>query len=152
MLPSLVSVLDFLTEAHTSHLHATPVVFHCQCRYKNTRPRCFTGTHIALLCRRPNSIPISCYQNLNLDGLLVKMWDMMALVPPTFHCLYILWILLSAHTACLHDSRSIYVQGKQSGLLLEACQPLLSAAIWHSPAQQKCVFVAGSVTAQSFVS
>ncbi len=32
------------------------------------------------LCRRPNSIPISCYQNLNLDGLLVKMWEMMALV------------------------------------------------------------------------
>ena len=31
-------------------------------------------------CRRPNSIPISCYQNLNLDGLLVKMWEMMALV------------------------------------------------------------------------
>lgn len=32
------------------------------------------------IARRPNSIPISCYQNLNLDGLLVKMWDMMALV------------------------------------------------------------------------
>lgn len=32
------------------------------------------------IARRPNSIPISCYQNLNLDGLLVKMWEMMALV------------------------------------------------------------------------
>lgn len=32
------------------------------------------------IARRPNSIPISCTQNLNLDGLLVKMWEMMALV------------------------------------------------------------------------
>ena len=37
-------------------------------------------------CRRPNSIPISCYQNLNLDGLLVKMWEMMALVSLALPC------------------------------------------------------------------
>lgn len=46
------------------------------------------------LCRRPNSIPISCYQNLNLDGLLVKMWEMMALVwlPQTVKFLVTGWL------------------------------------------------------------
>lgn len=32
------------------------------------------------IARRPHSIPISCYQRLNLDGLLSRIWDMMALV------------------------------------------------------------------------
>lgn len=32
------------------------------------------------IARIENSIPISCYQKLNLDGLLEKLWDMMALV------------------------------------------------------------------------
>ena len=32
------------------------------------------------IARRPHSIPISCYQRLNLDGLLERIWDMMALV------------------------------------------------------------------------
>ncbi|CAD7699858.1 unnamed protein product [Ostreobium quekettii] len=32
------------------------------------------------IARRSNSIPISCFQKLNLDGLLEKMWDMMSLV------------------------------------------------------------------------
>ncbi|GMH37743.1 hypothetical protein BSKO_05616 [Bryopsis sp. KO-2023] len=32
------------------------------------------------IARRPNSIPISCSANLNLDGLLERLWDMMALV------------------------------------------------------------------------
>lgn len=32
------------------------------------------------IARRPYSIPISCYQQLNLDGLLRQIWDMMALV------------------------------------------------------------------------
>ena len=31
-------------------------------------------------CRRPSCIPVSCSMELNLDGLLVRMWDMMALV------------------------------------------------------------------------
>ena len=33
-----------------------------------------------LCCRLPNSIPISCSQQLNLDGLLARLWYMMALV------------------------------------------------------------------------
>lgn len=32
------------------------------------------------IARRPNSIPISCYHKLNLDGLLNRIWDMMGLV------------------------------------------------------------------------
>ncbi|KDD73656.1 hypothetical protein H632_c1958p0, partial [Helicosporidium sp. ATCC 50920] len=32
------------------------------------------------IARRPHSIPISCYQKLNLDGLLERIWDMMGLV------------------------------------------------------------------------
>ncbi|GAB4821710.1 hypothetical protein N2152v2_008756 [Parachlorella kessleri] len=32
------------------------------------------------IARRPFSIPISCYQKLNLDGVLERIWDMMGLV------------------------------------------------------------------------
>jgi hypothetical protein len=32
------------------------------------------------IARRPNSIPISCSLRLNMDGLLERIWDMMALV------------------------------------------------------------------------
>ena len=32
------------------------------------------------IARRPNSIPISCQLKLNMDGLLCRIWDMMALV------------------------------------------------------------------------
>ncbi len=38
------------------------------------------GIELAPARRLPNSIPISCSQQLNLDGLLSKIWDMMALV------------------------------------------------------------------------
>ncbi len=29
------------------------------------------------IARRPYSIPISCYQKLNFDGLLKRIWEMM---------------------------------------------------------------------------
>ena len=32
------------------------------------------------IARRPVSVPISCYQDLNLDGLLARVWEEMALV------------------------------------------------------------------------
>eukprot|EP00879_Flechtneria_rotunda_P033199 GHRR01036746.1.p1 GENE.GHRR01036746.1~~GHRR01036746.1.p1 ORF type:complete len:169 (+),score=49.68 GHRR01036746.1:65-508(+) len=32
------------------------------------------------IARRPNSIPVSCHMRLNMDGLLGKIWAMMALV------------------------------------------------------------------------
>lgn len=32
------------------------------------------------IARRPASIPISCHLNLNMDGMLTKIWEMMALV------------------------------------------------------------------------
>lgn len=41
---------------------------------------------VAEIGSRPNSIPISCQLHLNLDGLLERIWEMMALVgeqPPT---------------------------------------------------------------------
>lgn len=53
-------------------------------------------------CRRPNSIPISCYQNLNLDGLLVKMWEMMALV-----CTMIVHMLCIPLCSILHCARKL---------------------------------------------
>ena len=35
---------------------------------------------VAEIGRRPNSIPISCQLKLNMDGLLERIWEMMALV------------------------------------------------------------------------
>eukprot|EP00191_Tetraselmis_sp_GSL018_P018006 CAMPEP_0177594562 /NCGR_PEP_ID=MMETSP0419_2-20121207/9849_1 /TAXON_ID=582737 /ORGANISM="Tetraselmis sp., Strain GSL018" /LENGTH=146 /DNA_ID=CAMNT_0019085883 /DNA_START=132 /DNA_END=573 /DNA_ORIENTATION=+ len=35
---------------------------------------------VETIARMPNSIPISCYQELNLDGLLKEVWDALALV------------------------------------------------------------------------
>lgn len=32
------------------------------------------------IARTPMSVPISCYQNLNLDGLLARLWEELALV------------------------------------------------------------------------
>jgi hypothetical protein len=35
---------------------------------------------VAEIGSRPNSIPISCQLKLNMDGLLERIWEMMALV------------------------------------------------------------------------
>lgn len=32
------------------------------------------------IARRENSLPVSCYMELNMDMLLSRMWDMMGLV------------------------------------------------------------------------
>jgi uncharacterized protein len=32
------------------------------------------------IARRPNSIPVSCYMKLNMDGVLERIWNMMGLV------------------------------------------------------------------------
>ena len=45
------------------------------------------------MARRPHSIPISCYQKLNFDGLLARIWDMM--VGPGDLC-------ACAYVSCLH--------------------------------------------------
>ena len=29
------------------------------------------------IARRPHSIPVSCFHDLNMDGLLARIWDMM---------------------------------------------------------------------------
>lgn len=36
------------------------------------------------IARRPNSIPVSCHLKLNMDGLLERIWEMMALVSRVF--------------------------------------------------------------------
>ena len=39
---------------------------------------------VEAIAQQPNSIPISCTQELNLDTLLEMLWDMMGLVRPSF--------------------------------------------------------------------
>lgn len=39
-----------------------------------------TMEEVAEIGNRPNSIPISCQLKLNMDGLLERIWEMMALV------------------------------------------------------------------------
>jgi hypothetical protein len=39
-----------------------------------------TMEEVAEIGARPNSIPISCQLQLNMDGLLERIWEMMALV------------------------------------------------------------------------
>lgn len=39
------------------------------------------------IARRPHSIPISCYQKLNLDGLLERIWDMMVSLLCCLECI-----------------------------------------------------------------
>ena len=59
---------------------------------------------LACFCRRPNSIPVSCHQKLNLDGLLERMWDMMALVSrctlPGLHAHFCTCSLHSSSGSC----------------------------------------------------
>ncbi len=40
---------------------------------------------VEAIARQPNSIPISCTQELNLDTLLEMLWDMMGLVRFAHH-------------------------------------------------------------------
>lgn len=42
-----------------------------------------TMEEVAEIGSRPNSIPISCQLQLNMDGLLERIWEMMALVGGT---------------------------------------------------------------------
>lgn len=51
-----------------------------KCLYVYNKIDVCTIEDVDKLARKPNSIPISCYANLNLDGLLAQMWDMMGLV------------------------------------------------------------------------
>ena len=50
-----------------------------KCLYCYNKLDMCTMEEVDEIARRPNSIPISCQSKLNLDGLLEKMWDMMAL-------------------------------------------------------------------------
>ena len=48
--------------------------------FNTERYTCHSIEEVDQIARRPMSIPISCYQKLNLDGLLVRLWDEMELV------------------------------------------------------------------------
>ncbi len=61
------------------------------CRYVYNKIDVCSVEEVDAIARMPNSIPCSAFQELNMDGLLERMWDMMALVraytkkvPPLF--------------------------------------------------------------------
>ena len=48
-------------------------------------PVCFLTSllpQVDEIARLPNTIPISCYHKMNLDGLLARIWDMMVSAHP----------------------------------------------------------------------
>ena len=51
-----------------------------KCLYVYNKVDVCTIEEVDEIARRPNSIPVSCYQGLNMDGLLEMLWDMMGLV------------------------------------------------------------------------
>lgn len=51
-----------------------------RCLYVYNKVDMCSMEEVDQMARWPNSIPISCSMRLNLDGLLEKIWDMMALV------------------------------------------------------------------------
>lgn len=70
-----------------SHLLATATApYHCcnrryiRCLYVYNKVDMCSVEECDEIARRPDSIPISCQLRLNMDGLLAKIWDMMALV------------------------------------------------------------------------
>lgn len=50
------------------------------CRYVYNKIDVCSVEEVDAIARMPNSIPCSAFQELNMDGLLERMWDMMALV------------------------------------------------------------------------
>ncbi|GAX84155.1 hypothetical protein CEUSTIGMA_g11578.t1 [Chlamydomonas eustigma] len=51
-----------------------------KCLYVYNKVDMVSLEEVEEIARTPNHIPISCHMKLNLDGLLEKIWDMMALV------------------------------------------------------------------------
>lgn len=51
-----------------------------KCLYVYNKVDVCTIEEVDEIARRPNSIPVSCYQDLNMDGLLERIWSMMGLV------------------------------------------------------------------------
>mmetsp|Transcript_8943 Transcript_8943/g.25744 ORF Transcript_8943/g.25744 Transcript_8943/m.25744 type:complete len:400 (-) Transcript_8943:115-1314(-) len=51
-----------------------------RCLYVYNKIDVCSMEEVEAIASNPNSVPISCYQNLNLDGLLIQMWDALAMV------------------------------------------------------------------------
>ena len=51
-----------------------------KCLYVYNKVDVCTIEEVDEIARRPSSIPVSCYQDLNMDGWLERIWDMMGLV------------------------------------------------------------------------
>lgn len=50
---------------------------HCAGLYVYNKIDVCSMEEVDEIARRPHSIPISCYQKLNFDGLLARIWEMM---------------------------------------------------------------------------
>lgn len=51
-----------------------------KCLYVYNKVDILSIEEVDQIARRPNSLPVSCYMELNMDMLLNRMWDMMGLV------------------------------------------------------------------------
>jgi C-terminal region of MMR_HSR1 domain len=51
-----------------------------RCLYVYNKVDVCTIEEVDAIARQPNSIPVSCSMELNMDALLARIWDMMALV------------------------------------------------------------------------
>jgi len=51
-----------------------------KCLYCYNKIDAITMEEVEVLARQPNSIVVSCHLNLNMDRLVAKMWDMLAMV------------------------------------------------------------------------
>ena len=51
-----------------------------KCLYVYNKVDMMSIEEVDQIARRPNSLPVSCYMELNMDMLLSRMWDMMGLV------------------------------------------------------------------------
>lgn len=51
-----------------------------KCLYVYNKVDMLSIEEVDEIARRPDSLPVSCYLELNMDMLLTRMWDMMGLV------------------------------------------------------------------------
>jgi uncharacterized protein len=51
-----------------------------KCLYVYNKVDMLSIEEVDQIARRENSLPVSCYMELNMDMLLSRMWDMMGLV------------------------------------------------------------------------
>lgn len=108
-----------------------------RCLYVYNKVDTVTIEEVDALARQPNSVVISVHQELNLDGLLERMWDMMGLVR----------VYTKRKGAAPDFEDPCILSGQRSGVDVEACAGSVSkellavfnfALVWgksakHSP-------------------